>query len=96
MVKEFLWTNPHSSFKVEVPGADGGEAKVWFIEMNATSNLVQEGWKKNTIKARRQGHRHGEPTARRGRPEGGLSASPLPNGSKLGTAAAPAGGAASP
>src|SRR5690349_16712955 len=35
VVKEFLWTNPHSSFKVEVPGANGAEAQVWSIEMNA-------------------------------------------------------------
>ncbi len=45
VVKEFAWTNPHSSFKVEM------DSQLWFIEMNATSNLVHEGWKKNTIKA---------------------------------------------
>src|SRR5262245_40223970 len=39
VVKEFLWTNPHSSFKVDVPAAGGGEAQLWLIEMNATSNL---------------------------------------------------------
>jgi hypothetical protein len=95
VVKEFLWTNPHSSFKVEVPGADGGEAKVWFIEMNATSNLVHEGWKKNTIKAGDKVTVTVNPL-RDGRPGGWFVAITLPNGSKLGTAAAPAGGAASP
>lgn len=49
-VKELSWTNPHASFKVEVPGTDGGEAKVWFIEMNGVSNLIQEGWKRTTLK----------------------------------------------
>ena len=37
VVKEFMWTNPHSSFKVEV------KDDTWLIEMNATSNLVHEG-----------------------------------------------------
>jgi uncharacterized protein DUF6152 len=50
VVKEFLWTNPHASFKVEVPGA-GGEPQLWLIEMNAPGNLVHEGWKRNTVKA---------------------------------------------
>jgi len=44
-VKEFLWINPHSSFKVET-----GDAQIWAIEMNAVSTLVHEGWKRNTIK----------------------------------------------
>ena len=48
-VKEFLWTNPHASFKVEVPG-DSGEPQLWLIEMNAPGNLIHEGWKRNTIK----------------------------------------------
>ncbi len=95
VVKEFLWTNPHSSFKVEVPGTDGGEAKVWFIEMNATSNLVHEGWKKNTIKPGDRVTVTVNPL-RDGRPGGWFIAITLPNGSKLGTAAAPAGGQASP
>jgi hypothetical protein len=50
VVKALAWTNPHASFKVEVPGSSGGEAQLWFIEMNGVSNLVQEGWKRTTIK----------------------------------------------
>ena len=49
VVKEFMWTNPHASFKVEVPSAQG-EAQLWFIEMNGVSNLVHEGWKRSSIK----------------------------------------------
>jgi len=51
VVKEFLWTNPHASFKVEVPSSsDPGGPQLWLIEMNAPGNLIHEGWKRNTIK----------------------------------------------
>ena len=84
VVKEFLWTNPHSSFKVEVTGAGGAEAQVWFIEMNATSNLVHEGWKKNTIKPGEKVTVTINPL-RDGRPGGWFIGITLPNGSTLGT-----------
>ncbi len=94
VVKEFLWTNPHSSFKVEVPGVDGGAAQLWFIEMNATSNLVHDGWKKTTIKPGDQVTVTINPL-RDGRPGGWFLAITLPNGAKLGTVpSAPAEGAA--
>jgi hypothetical protein len=48
-VTEFQWTNPHSSFKVEVTGADG-KSEIWSIEMNGPNNLVRAGWKRSTIK----------------------------------------------
>jgi hypothetical protein len=48
-VMEFHWTNPHSSFKLSVPGTDGSEA-VWAVEMNSPNNLVREGWKRTTLK----------------------------------------------
>jgi hypothetical protein len=48
-ITEFSWTNPHSSFKVDVP--DGkGKSDVWAIEMNGPNNLVRLGWKRTTIK----------------------------------------------
>jgi hypothetical protein len=49
-VTEFNWTNPHSSFKVDVTGPDGKVA-TWAIEMNSPGNLVRVGWKRTTIKA---------------------------------------------
>lgn len=49
-VTEFNWVNPHSSFKVEVAGADG-KPVVWAVEMNTPQNLVREGWKRTSIKA---------------------------------------------
>jgi hypothetical protein len=49
-VTEFNWTNPHSSFKVSVPNAEGKE-EIWAIEMNAPQNLMRAGWKRTTIKS---------------------------------------------
>lgn len=48
-VTEFNWTNPHSSFKVDVTGADGA-VTTWAIEMNSPGNLVRTGWKRTTLK----------------------------------------------
>jgi uncharacterized cupredoxin-like copper-binding protein len=48
-ITEFNWANPHSSIKIEVPGADG-KPVVWAIEMNAPQNLAHDGWKRTTIK----------------------------------------------
>ena len=49
-VTEFSWTNPHASFRVDVPNADG-KLESWAIEMNSPNNLVHEGWKRSSIKA---------------------------------------------
>ena len=86
VVKEFLWTNPHASFKVEVPG-DGGEPQLWLIEMNGVSNLVHEGWKRSTLKAGDKVTVTINPL-RDGRPGGWYVRIKLPNGATLGTAAA--------
>jgi hypothetical protein len=48
-ITEFSWTNPHSSFKVAVTGADGKE-EIWAIEMNSPQNLIPQGWKRTTLK----------------------------------------------
>ncbi|HEU4626736.1 MAG TPA: DUF6152 family protein [Steroidobacteraceae bacterium] len=49
-VTEFTWTNPHASFRVDVPNAEG-KVESWAIEMNSPNNLVHAGWKRSTIKA---------------------------------------------
>ena len=49
-VTEFSWTNPHASFRVDVPNAEG-KLESWAIEMNSPNNLVHEGWKRTSIKA---------------------------------------------
>ena len=49
-VTEFNWTNPHASFRIDVPNADG-KMESWAIEMNSPNNLVHIGWKRSSIKA---------------------------------------------
>ncbi|MEY4763193.1 MAG: hypothetical protein RLZZ200_3050 [Pseudomonadota bacterium] len=49
VVKEFNWTNPHSSFKVEVTDATG-KSEIWAVEMNGPQNLMHEGWKRSSLK----------------------------------------------
>jgi hypothetical protein len=49
VVTEFNWSNPHSSFKVDVTDANGN-VETWAIEMNGPNNLVHEGWKRTSIK----------------------------------------------
>jgi hypothetical protein len=49
-VTEFSWTNPHASFRVDVPNAEG-KLESWAIEMNSPNNLVHEGWKRSSIKS---------------------------------------------
>ncbi len=48
-VKDFSWTNPHSSFSVEVSKPDGS-AELWAVEMNSPNNLVREGWTRTTLR----------------------------------------------
>jgi hypothetical protein len=78
VVTEFAWTNPHSSFKVQV------DADLWAIEMNGVSNLVHEGWKRNTLKAGDKVTVTVNPL-RDGRPGGWFIGIKLPDGSALGT-----------
>ncbi len=89
VVREFAWTNPHSSFKVEV------DADLWAIEMNGVSNLVHEGWKRNTIKPGDKVTVTVNPL-RDGRPGGWYVGITLSDGSMLGSpdGTAPPAGAA--
>jgi hypothetical protein len=81
-ITEFNWVNPHSSFKVNVKGADGSDV-IWAIEMNAPQNLVRQGWKRSTLK-------NGDKVSvvvhplRDGKPGGSFVAITLANGTKLG------------
>jgi hypothetical protein len=47
-VTVFKWQNPHSFIEADVKVPDGVEH--WAIEMTAPNNLVQEGWKRTTVK----------------------------------------------
>ena len=81
-ITEFNWTNPHSSFKVDVKGADG-KTETWAIEMNSPQNLIRTGWKRTTIKP-------GDPVTvvvhplRDGKPGGSYVSITLANGTTLG------------
>ncbi len=48
-VSDFIWENPHSSFKVSTEGPNGAFV-VWAVEMGGPNNLVREGWKRTSIK----------------------------------------------
>ena len=47
-VTQFKWQNPHSFIDAEVTAPTGAEH--WLIEMTAPNNLVQEGWKRTSLK----------------------------------------------
>lgn len=47
-VTQFKWQNPHSFILADVEGPGGTEN--WAIEMTAPNNLVQEGWKRTSLK----------------------------------------------
>lgn len=81
-ITEFNWMNPHSSFKVEVTGADG-KGVIWAVEMNTPQNLVREGWKRTTIKAGDKVTAVVRPM-RNGTPGGSFVSITLPDGTKLG------------
>jgi hypothetical protein len=49
-VREFVWTNPHSSIQIAVPN-DAGGVDVWGVEMNSPNNLVRQGWKSTLLKS---------------------------------------------
>jgi Family of unknown function (DUF6152) len=92
-VTEFQWTNPHASFKVEVPGADG-KSVTWSVEMNGPNNLIRAGWKRTSINPGDKVTVTINPL-RDGRPGGWYLAITLPDGRTLGSAGEPAGGGAS-
>ena len=48
-VSRFKWQNPHSFIEADVQAPGGSER--WAIEMTAPANLVQEGWKRTSLKA---------------------------------------------
>jgi len=91
-VKEFNWTNPHSNFAVEVAKA-GGQTELWEVEMNGPQNLVRQGWKRTTLHPGDKVSVTINPL-RDGKPGGWYVGIDLPNGQKLHSDEAPAGGGA--
>jgi uncharacterized protein DUF6152 len=93
-VTEFSWTNPHASFRVDVPNADG-KLESWAIEMNSPNNLVHEGWKRSSIKAGDKVTVKINPL-RDGRPGGRYIGITLSDGKYLGSDTEPAKAGAKP
>lgn len=92
VVREFLWMNPHSSFKVDVTDAEG-KVETWAIEMNGPSNLIREGWKRSTLKPGDRVTVTVNPL-RDGRPGGWYVGVMLADGRSLSSKDVPAGGTA--
>ena len=46
----FLWRNPHAAFKVEGTASGDAPDGVWTIEMTAPNVLVNQGWKRTSLK----------------------------------------------
>jgi len=47
-VVRFKWQNPHAF--IEIDAAKGAAKERWAIEMTSPNNLVQEGWKRTSLK----------------------------------------------
>ena len=86
-VKDFSWTNPHSSFSVEVAKPDGA-AEIWGVEMNSPNNLVREGWTRTTLRPGDKVSAVINPL-RDGKPGGVYVAITLPDGKMLNAGAPP-------
>jgi len=48
-ITQFRWINPHASIKLEGE-ADGGPDGLWTVEMTAPNVLINEGWKRNSVR----------------------------------------------
>ena len=47
-VARFKWQNPHAFIEIDAASRSGAER--WAIEMTSPNNLVQEGWKRTSLK----------------------------------------------
>ena len=47
-IARFKWQNPHAFIEVDV--AVNGKVERWAIEMTSPNNLIQEGWKRSSLK----------------------------------------------
>lgn len=47
-IARFKWQNPHAFIEIDVPVK--GEVERWVIEMTSPNNLIQEGWKRTSLK----------------------------------------------
>ena len=48
-ITQFRWTNPHASFKIDGV-VEGQEPVAWTVELTAPNVLVNQGWKRTSLK----------------------------------------------
>ena len=48
-ITQFRWTNPHASIKLDGDASEGPDG-LWTVEMTAPNSLVQQGWKRASLK----------------------------------------------
>lgn len=52
-ITQFRWTNPHASIKIDGVADDaesGSESSLWTVEMTAPNILINQGWKRTSLK----------------------------------------------
>ena len=80
-VVRFKWQNPHAFIEIDAASRSGAER--WAIEMTSPNNLVQEGWKRTSLKPGDRVRIWVHPL-RSGARGGSYVGVRLPNGSTLG------------
>ena len=80
-VVRFKWQNPHAFIEADATSRNGTER--WSIEMTSPNNLVQEGWKRTSLKRGDRVTIYVHPL-RSGARGGSYVGVRLPNGSTLG------------
>ena len=80
-VVRFKWQNPHAF--IEVDAAANGATERWAIEMTSPNNLIQEGWKRTSLKKGDKVKLYVHPL-RSGAKGGSYAGVRLPDGSTLG------------
>lgn len=52
-ITQFRWTNPHASIKIDGvtdDAASGSESSLWTVEMTAPNVLINQGWKRTSLR----------------------------------------------
>jgi len=80
-ITRFKWQNPHAFIEADVQ-VEGGKEH-WAIEMTSPNNLVQEGWKRTSLKPGDKVKLYVHPL-RSGAKGGSYAGVRLPDGSTLG------------
>ena len=80
-VVRFKWQNPHAFIEIDAASRSGAER--WAIEMTSPNNLIQEGWKRTSLKRGDKVKLYVHPL-RSGAKGGSYAGVRLPDGSTLG------------